>query len=208
MNFNSCTKLFAFFCLLILGSCSSGKIIKPIQTKFYKADFYNSKNELVQSDSLVYKEYDETFLLVQKKITWEYFRTIRVNENTTSLEQQIETSGIVKSKDEVWLHPPRFKGYVDFTEFSPFPKVKLPLKDSLKFESKLDLGTYVSKENGTEVISFYELIKTDSNCVVKSKSQTSKGIFYADFIYDETLGFTRFHYTNPKGEQLIIQQIN
>lgn len=208
MYFNFNTKLFLCFFLLILGSCSYEVQVKPLLTKVYKADFYNAENQLVQSDSLVYKEYDESFLLVQQKISWEYFRTIRVNENTTSLEQQIETSGIVKSKDEVWLHPPRFKGYVDFTEFSPFPKVKLPLKDSLKYESKLALGTYASKENGTEVISFYELIKTDSNCVVKSKSQTSKGIFYADFIYDETLGFTRFHYTNPKGEQLIIQQIN
>jgi hypothetical protein len=204
MQFNKTTKLLIFLSLLIFGSCSSEIQVKPLLTKVYKADFYNASNELVQSDSLVYKEYDEDFLLVQKKITWDVFRTTQVNSNTQTLEHQTETSGVVYSKQEVWLHPPRFKAYVDFTEFSAFPRVKLPLKDSLQYKAKLDLGTYASKENGKEVLSTYELVKADSNYIVKTKSTSLKGIFYSEFIYNEIAGFIRFHYTNPKGEKLII----
>jgi hypothetical protein len=207
MQFNKTTKLLIYLSLLIFGSCSSEIQVKPILTKVYKADFYNSSNELVQSDSLVYQEYDETFLLVQKKITWDLFRTTQVNSTTQTIEHQTETTGIVKSKQELWLHPPRFKAYVDFTEFSAFPRVKLPLKDSLQYKSKLALGTYASKENGNEVLSTYELVKADSNYFVKAKSTSLKGIFYSEFIYNENSGFTQFHYTNAKGEQLIIHQI-
>ncbi len=193
--------------ILIFVSCSANKTENATLTKIYKADFYDSRNKLVQSDSLVYQEYDETFLLVQNKITWDVFRTTQVNSTTQTIKHQTETTGIVKSKQELWLHPPRFKAYVDFTEFSAFPRVKLPLKDSLQYKSKLDLGTYASKENGTEVLSTYELVKADSNYIVKTKSTSLKGIFYSDFIYNEKAGFSRFQYINPKGEQLIIHQI-
>jgi hypothetical protein len=208
MVYNRILTSLGLFGMLIFVSCSAKKAENATLTKIYKADFYDSQNQLMQSDSLVYQEYDETFLLVQKKITWDVFRTTQVNSNTQTIEHQTETSGVVYSKQEVWLHPPRFKAYVDFTEFSAFPRVKLPLKDSIKYESKLDLGTYASKENGKEVLSTYELVKADSNYIVKTKSTSLKGIFYSEFIYNEIAGFSRFHYTNPKGEKLIIYQIN
>lgn len=194
--------------IMLFHSCGVSRPKDAIETKVYVATFYDSINHPIQMDTLIYKLYNEKFLMVQQKVSWDLIRIRKINTNTETIETSSEITGLVVSKEEVWLHPPRLANYWMVTEFAPFPKVKLPLVDGLKYQSKLNLGTYANKENGAEVLALYEAKKVEPEIWrIESVSNTKKGMFKATFTYHERLGFTLFHYTTPNSEQLIIQQL-
>lgn len=200
--------LLVFGALIFINSCVTPSINKIVQTKTYLATFYDASNNVTQVDTLIYKVYDEKFLLVQQKISWEIIRIKKPNGNTEIRETNSEITGLVISKEEVWLHPPRLSDYWRVTEYAPFPKVEFPLVDGSKYFSKLQLGTYANNEIGSEINAEYKVEKVEfDNWKITGISQTKLGLFKIVFIYNEKNGFTNFHYSKPNFEQLIIKEI-
>lgn len=79
--------------------------------------------------------------------------------------QFLPNTGIIESKERVWLHPPRHDEFL-FLEYSPFPEIRFPLTDGNKWKWQLNIGTLWTNEeyniNASTVLTYnYEIIGSE-----------------------------------------------
>ena len=124
----------------------------------------------------------------------------------------IDTTGVVETKEEVWIHPFRNNEFFK-TEIAPFPEVYFPLTDSLmqkkisrthiiknwglytNTETKLNYR-YIGKENksypGTGQIDCHKLFGTAVN--------SRHGESTLEYYFHEEYGFTEMNYLTYDGD--------
>lgn len=167
-----------------------------------------AEDTLVRSDTIFLTVYDERLLLAQNKIIWSYAQ----GDSLISME----LTGIVETKDRLWIHPPRFKrnpfDHVRFTEYAPFPEIRFPLSIGDNWADELTLLTYETEESGPSVHTTYnvrDLVTEDGDSVYTIHSTGTSGLGTYEHAYRFSLsrGFLEMHYSIPSGEELHIRLI-
>ncbi|OYU95204.1 MAG: hypothetical protein CFE21_12935 [Bacteroidetes bacterium B1(2017)] len=213
------TLLLALF-LLVVNQCSlfhepinSHSGIYSANKKWTFLATFNDSNEIVTSqDTLILKTEDEAFMAAQNKIVWTLIHTYSPAPNQTSVETTDNVTGLVDTEQELWLHPPRFKGYEEYTELAPFPKIKYPLQIGATWKDKFNLGTHSSEERGSEVEYSYTLRQIDTigsnpiqvNYLVEGIGVSKAGRYTSKAWFNQKLGFTKFEYRTPLNNCLTI----
>ena len=176
------------------------------KTWTFKAEFYDSNFNVLRTDTIILTTYDQRFLIFQNKVTWSLKKG---NTETT------QTTGIREDQHEIWLHPPRFDGYSEFTEYSAFPAIKKPISVEKEWNTSLMLGTYATQESGSKLIVNYSVESIDTihaNPIVrevKIMGQGTSGLGKRKNLmtFTEKLGFVKLDYSKENGEKLVIQLI-
>ncbi|MDQ3046716.1 MAG: hypothetical protein M3R27_04140 [Bacteroidota bacterium] len=178
----------------------------PKKEWVFKATFFDAYGKTIQSDTLILTTYNERFLLMQNKITWS------LNKKGDDAEA-VEITGIIETEKEIWIHPPRFAGYFEFTEYAPFPEVKFPILPNNQWKGSLSLGTYATKESGNQIKKEYSIHSIDTlssiplcrEIQITGTGISGLGNYINEFTYNEIEGFTYMRYTKKNGERLIIE---
>ena len=181
----------------------------PSSKWVYEATFFDLDGQVINTDTVTLTTYDERFLLVQNKITWS------LNKRDGSFEA-MEMTGIVETGQEIWIHPPRFKGYYEFTEYAPFPELNYPLKINKIWTGTLSLGTYATEKTGSKLDKEYFVKSIDTlsltPIITESKiigiGKCGLGTYKNEFTFNSQNGFTSMQYTKQTGEQLILELID
>lgn len=169
----------------------------------YLARFYDAQHRLQKEDTLEMVTNDARFFVSQNKITWWLHRG---KEKTWSV------TGLIEDPDRIWLHPPRFDGYYEFTEFASFPCVRFPAVVGKTWSTKLSLGSYATEQTGPSLKEAYEITAIDtvsfaplSRVITVQGTGTCKlGVYQHQMTYTDSAGFTQFEYTKQNGEKLIM----
>ncbi len=180
----------------------------PNREWIFQSKFIDTAGKTIHYDTLVLTSYNERFLLMQNKVTWSLNKT---GENA----EAVEITGIVETGKELWIHPPRFPGYFEFTEYAPFPEIKFPVLLNRSWTGTLTLGTYATERSGSKMEKEYKISSIDTishDPVIREIKITGTGVsglgsYMNEFTFNEKDGFTLMHYTKMNGEQLIIQLI-
>ncbi|HAL64844.1 MAG TPA: hypothetical protein DCP10_04665 [Bacteroidales bacterium] len=93
-------------------------VYPPDKTWTFTAEFYDTANKLTRTDTLKLKTINQRFMLTQNKIKW------ILNSDNKTIE---ETTGMIENEKRLWIHPPRFDDYFEFTEYSAFPEIRRPI---------------------------------------------------------------------------------
>ena len=178
----------------------------PDKVWHFRADFYDSSGNLVQTDTILLTSYNQRFLFFQNKVTWS------LQKGNTLTE---ETTGVVEDKTRLWLHPPRFDAYVEFTEYSAFPEIRPQIDTGTTWEMQLTLGTFATKESGPKLNMTYDVESIDTvstkplkrEITILGKGVCGFGTATNHIVYSDFDGFTRMTYTRPNNQKLIIELI-
>lgn len=182
-------------------------VYPPDSSWTFTAEFYDSTNKMIRTDTLKLKTIDQRFMLTQNKIKW-----ILKSEDKT-LE---ETTGIIENEKKLWIHPPRFDDYFEFTEYSAFPEIRRPITIDMSWETQLMLGSYADEETGKNMPVEYNIISIDTlntnpiirNVEILGKGKSGLGTYTCDMVFHEKKGFTQLTYLKKNNEKLIIQLID
>lgn len=128
-------------------------------------------------------------------------------------------SGIVENERNIWMHPNRTL-LLEVLELNPFPYVKFPAKEGLKWKWKLTIGSqwgspYWEEWEGAIVNRYrYKIVDTSCSlstalgaldCVrVEATAKSRLGKTHLTAYYNEKYGFVKFDYTNIDGSQIEI----
>lgn len=178
----------------------------PNKTWIYKAKFLNQRNALTKTDTIELKTYNERFVWTQNKLTWELKHKDEV---------QVETTGFEESSNRIWLHPPRFDNYYQFTEYSAFPEIRYPFENGRSWNTKLTLGTYATEESGSQMTMKYEINRIDTlglaplnrKVLVIGQGKSGLGNYTNRMVFTDSLGFKKMTYEKENGKKLIMELI-
>lgn len=181
-------------------------VYPPDKTWTFAAEFYDTANKLIRTDTLKLKTINQRFMLTQNKIKW----ILKSDGKTTE-----ETTGIIENKNRLWLHPPRFETYFEFTEYSAFPEIRRPISNDLNWKTQLMLGTYADEETGNKMTVNYQITKMDTlnispirrNIEILGKGKSGLGVYTCKMVFHEAKGFTKLTYEKENNEKLIIKLI-
>lgn len=128
-------------------------------------------------------------------------------------------SGIVENERNIWMHPNRTL-LLEVLELNPFPYVKFPAKEGLKWKWKLTIGSqwgspYWKEWEGAIVNRYrYKIVDTSCSlstalgaldCVrVEATAKSRLGKTHLTAYYNEKYGFVKFDYINIDGSQIEI----
>lgn len=88
-------------------------------------------------------------------------------------------TGVVETAKIIWIHPPRFEEYIQFTEYAPFPEFNYNYNVGHKWNNQLILGSYGSDKYGKTVQKEYIIYKIDTvefNPLVRNVYIFSSGV--------------------------------
>jgi hypothetical protein len=170
----------------------------------FSAEFYNTSSNLTRTDTVQLKTSNQRFMLTQNSITW------ILKSNDLILE---ETTGIIETENRLWIHPPRFNDYYDFTEYSAFPEIRQPISDTLAWEATILLGTFANDNTGNKVTMNYSITKIDTLNIspmnrkieILGEGKSGLGVYTCKMDFQENVGFTKLSYTKENKEQLILK---
>ncbi|MDI3479148.1 MAG: hypothetical protein PWQ14_294 [Rikenellaceae bacterium] len=182
-------------------------VYPPDKTWTFTAEFYDTENKLIRTDTLKLKTINQRFMLTQNKIKW----ILKSNNKTSE-----EITGIIENEKRLWIHPPRFDDYFEFTEYSAFPEIRKPISINNKWGTQLMLGTYADKEMGNKMTLEYSIINIDTintsptiiNVKILGKGKSGLGTYTCEMDFHEKKGFTKLTYLKQNNEKLIIQLID
>ena len=182
-------------------------VYPPAKTWTFAAEFYDTANKLTRTDTLELKTINQRFMLTQNKIKW----ILKSDDKTLE-----ETTGIIENKKRLWIHPPRFDDYFEFTEYSAFPEVRRPISIDNKWGTQLMLGTYADKETGNKMTVEYNITNIDTintsptirNVEILGKGNSGLGTYTCKMDFQENKGFTKLTYLKENNEKLIIHLID
>lgn len=172
----------------------------------FKAEFYDTNDSIVRIDTIMLTTFNQRFLIFQNKVIWS------LKKGNKEVEQ---TTGIVEDKNKIWLHPPRFEDYYDYTEYSAFPEIKKPVSVGEKWNTTLMLGTYATKESGSKLNVTYKIESVDTiqinptirKVIILGQGTSGLGKYVNLITFTDELGFTKMNYTKDNGERLVIKLI-
>lgn len=173
----------------------------------FKAEFYDLEDSLNRIDTIMLTTYNQRFLLFQNKVTWS------LKKGKKEVQQ---TTGIIEDNKKIWLHPPRFEDYYDFTEYSAFPEIRKPVSIGNKWNTQMILGTYATKESGSKMEVKYIIERIDTltknplnrEVIILGQGISGLGLYKNLMTFTDELGFTKMKYTKENGEKLIIELID
>lgn len=179
----------------------------PDKVWHFRADFYDSSGNLLRQDTILLTSYNQRFLFFQNKVTWS------LQKGNTLTE---ETTGVVEDETRLWLHPPRFDGYVEFTEYSAFPEMRPGIETGTTWKMQLTLGTFATEKTGKNLDMAYTIQRIDTlkavplnrEITILGQGVCGLGTYTNEIIYTDLSGFTKLSYTKDNKEQLIIQLIS
>lgn len=179
---------------------------EPNKAWIYKAKFLDQESDATRTDTITLKTYNERFMMTQNKLTWQLNR---------ESEDQVETTGFEESSNRIWLHPPRFDGYYQFTEYSAFPEIRYPLEKGRSWKTQLTLGTYATEESGSQMTMKYEIKRIDTlslnllnrKVLVLGQGKSGLGNYTNRMVFTDSLGFKKMTYEKEDGEKLLLELI-
>jgi len=195
---------------------------KPIQSKSgiytpnkkwtFSATFTDSNNQITTIDTLVLKTENTTFMVAQNKIIWTLIHTFHPAPNQESVQTTDNITGLVDNEKELWMHPPRFDNYEEFTELAPFPKIIYPLTLTTKWNDQFDPGTHSSESRGNTVYYNYKVTDIDTislnplkrEYIIDGIGKSKAGEYQAKFWFNDSDGFNKFIYATPLKNTLTI----
>lgn len=172
----------------------------------FKAEFYDSNDSIFRVDTIFLTTYNQRFLIFQNKVTWS------LKKGNKKVEQ---TTGIVEDENKIWLHPPRFDDYYEFTEYSAFPEIKKPVSIGGTWSTTLMLGTYATDESGSKLNATYKIERVDTlnknpvnrKVTILGQGESGLGIYKNLMTFTDELGFIEMNYTKENGQRLMITLI-
>ena len=182
-------------------------IYPPDKTWTFAAEFYNSANKLTRTDTLKLKTINQRFMLTQNKIKWILKSNNKISE---------ETTGIIENEKRLWIHPPRFDDYFEFTEYSAFPEVRRPISINNKWGTQLVLGTYANEETGNMMTVEYSITDIDTininptikNVEILGKGKSGLGTYTCKMDFHDNKGFTKLTYLKENNKKLVIHLVD
>ena len=182
-------------------------IYQPNHEWTYDAYFYNESGNLLDSQVVKLKIFDERFFISQTKIKW-------IFEKNNATSGVTETTGVIENDKRVWIHPPRSNNFTSFTEYSGFPEVRFPVEVGKTWKSALTLGTYATEKSGNKLNVDYEIISDSEHiltnngvfdCIkIKAVGSSGLGEYSHTYYFDSTYGFVYSEYEKSAGEKLIL----
>lgn len=172
----------------------------------FKAGFYDDQDSIVRVDTIELTTYNQRFLIFQNKVTWS------LKKGNKEIEQ---TTGIVENENKIWLHPPRFDDYYEYTEYSAFPEVRKPIMVGETWSTTLMLGSYATEESGPKLEVAYKIESVDTlemnplnrKAIILGQGTSGLGKYEALMTFTDKLGFIEMNYIKNNGEKLVIELI-
>ena len=157
----------------------------------------------------------------------DYSQTI-IQQKYTAVNGQVlfdGSTGLIENEKNIWLHPFRGK-YFSVTEFSPFPYVKLPLKEGTKWtwrlpeiDSRWSDPRIIEYKGTVEATYNYKIVDEKNlktafgvlSCfVIDAEAENRIGKSKLRSYFNPQYGFVLLEYTNIDKSKLILElvQIN
>ena len=185
MKYTRNTLILILISALVLNSCQedSSGVYKKGNTHKYKV---NLPDSTINITKLELKIESSTFLLFQTKINW----VLAYSNTDGSSTEAKSTTGIVQTKERLWLHPPR-SGPLKKLEGFPFPEINFPLEEGKTWESSISVVSGFEELNGKVVKSRYTVKSIGDLWEISAKSEIEgyNKNHTAIFIFDMNSGF-------------------
>lgn len=97
-----------------------------------------------------------SFFLFQDEVTWEGTYTAPDGSTIST----VSTTGILRTADRVWLHPPRFGPLAELEAF-PFPDARFPFEVGKQWKGEIEVVSGFEGLDGKTVESHYEVTKKE-----------------------------------------------
>ena len=154
----------------------------------------------------------------------DYSQTI-IQQKYTAVNGQVlfdGSTGLIENEKNIWLHPFRGK-YFSVTEFSPFPYVKLPLKEGTKWtwrlpeiDSRWSDPRIIEYKGTVEATYNYKIVDEKNlktafgvlSCfVIEAEAKNRIGKSKLRSYFNPQYGFVLLEYTNIDKSKLILELI-
>jgi hypothetical protein len=202
------------------------RIFKPCREFIYSAKYWDSEYNLISDEHIwmmaTGKSWDvqpelQNELIIQYDYNESKVDIIRENGlNKELLEREwsrIETTGVIETEVEVFLHPFRQNQYV-FTEVVGFPEMRSPIKEGKTWTANLNIHEGWGDWENSTLKSTYQIIGLDSLELpfikleawhVRVSTLAEFGNSKHDFWYNEEFGFVKMIIKNYEDQLLVFE---